>query len=252
MALSARTSAPSTRPAHVAPELGVHRIAAALLIAQFVLMFAALFILGGAINWPASLDEPASVNLPLILEQRVAVALGYSSYFISALLMAPIALLIYHLGRAERGSATLLVAAGFGVLASFAKLLGISRWLLMMPALAAAYVDPNADEATRAAITVSYDAFNNYAGGVGEVLGVAFLSGLWVLLLSVVQLRGSRLFPRWVGIFGLVTSALLLVAVIGAFGVELGPLLIIQGFAFQFWLLTLGIFLLRRPRAQQG
>jgi Domain of unknown function (DUF4386) len=233
----------------VRPALAASRVAGWMLIAQFVLQFAALFILGGAINWPASLDEPAAVNLPLIVEQASAVALGYSSYFLSALLLAPIALLVFFLGGEGRGRAALLVAAGFGVLASFAKLLGISRWLVMMPLLAQSYVDPGASEATRAAITVAYDAFNSYAGGVGELLGVALLSGLWTLLVSAVLLRGSSLAPRWMGAYGLLAAALLLAAVAAVYGVDLGPLLIIQGFAWQFWLLALGIFLLRRPRA---
>jgi hypothetical protein len=228
--------------------VGAARAAGLLLIAQFVLMFAAFFILGSAINWPASLDEPASVNLPLIVEQAGAVALGYTSYFVSALLLAPIALLLYSLLRDEHPRPTLLLAAGFGVIASFAKLLGIGRWLLMMPFLAQSYVDPAASPATRDAIVVTYDAFNNYAGGVGEVLGVALFSGLWTLLVSVSLLRGMRLAPRWMGYFGLVAAALLLVAVAGGYGLDLGPLLIVQGFAWQFWLLFLGIFLLRRAR----
>ncbi len=228
------------------PSFGIARVTAVMLIVQFVLMFAALFILGGAINWPASLDEPAAVILPLIVEQSAAVALGYSSYFVSALLLAPIALLLAYLGREGEGRATLLVAAGLGVLASFAKLLGISRWLVMMPLLGQAYVDPGASEATRAAISVTYDAFNNYAGGVGELVGVALLSGLWTLLVSGVLLRGGSLAPRWMGWFGLAAGALLLVGVAGAFGVDLGPILIIQGLAWQLWLLILGIFLLRR------
>lgn len=233
----------------VRPVITAERMAASLLIAQFVLMLVALFILGGAINWPASLDEPAAVNLPLILEQAGAVAFGYGSYFLSALLLAPIALLVYALGREDNGRTVLLVAAGLGVLASFAKLLGISRWLLVMPVMAQSYVDPAASDASRTAIAVAYDALNSYAGGVGELLGVSLLSGLWTLLVSVVLLRGSSLAPRWMGVYGLVAGALLLGSLPEVVGVDVGPLLIIQGFAWQLWLLALGIFLLRRPRA---
>jgi hypothetical protein len=247
MALNATIA--NTRGAAAPLARNARPFAACLLIAQFVLQLAALIILGAAINWPASLDEPASVNLPLIVAQAGPVALGYSSYFLSALMLAPIAVLVYALGREGAGRAALLVAAGFGVLASFAKLLGISRWLVMMPGLAQSYIDPAASEATRAAIAVAYDAFNSYAGGVGELLGVALLSGLWTLLVSVVILRGSSLAPRWMGVWGLIAGVLLLAAVPEVYGVDVGPILIIQGFAWQFWLLALGIFLLRRPRA---
>ena len=232
----------------VRPLIAVERLTAILLIAQFVLMLAALFILGAAINWPASLDEPAAVNLPLILEQAGAVTLGYGSYFLSSLLLAPIALLVYALGREGDGHVTLLVAAGLGVLASFAKLLGISRWLLVMPVLAQSYIDPAVSDATRAAITVAYDTLNSYSGGVGELLGVSLLSGLWTLLVSTVLLRGSTLAPRWMGVFGLVAGVLLLGSLPAVVGVDVGPIPLIQGFAWQFWLLALGIFFLRGPR----
>lgn len=225
----------------------IRRLTGLLLIAQFVAQFAALFILGSAINWPASLDEPAAVMLPLIAQQAGPVALGYSSYFLTNLLLAPIALLLYYLWREEHSKPALLLATGFGLLASLAKIIGMSRWLLMMPALAQAYIDPAASAGTREAIAVTYEALNNYGGGIGEVLGVALFGGLWTLLVSVALLRPNTIAPRWMGTFGLVAAALLLVAVIGTYGIDLGPVLIIQGLAWQFWLLALGIFLLRKP-----
>jgi hypothetical protein len=45
--------------------VSIYRQAAVFLIIEVVLIFAPLIILGAAINWPASLDEPANVNLPL-------------------------------------------------------------------------------------------------------------------------------------------------------------------------------------------
>jgi hypothetical protein len=225
--------------AQARPSVGVNRVTAALLLSQFVFQFAALFILGSAINWPASLDEPAAVTLPLILEQRNAVALGYTSYFLSALLLAPIAVLIAHLTAKGRGRALMLVAASIGVLASFAKLL---------PLLAQSYTAPGASEAVLAATTVTFDAFNAYAGGVGELLGVAFLSGLWTLGVSVTLLQDNRIAPRWMGVFGVIAAALLLVAVASAYGVDVGPILLVQGFAWQFWMLALAFFLFRQSR----
>lgn len=225
----------------------VFQVTGWLLIAQFILMYATVGILGSAINWPASLDEPAAAMLPLVLEQSGAVALGYSAYFASALLLAPIALLVYQFAQGG-GRAALLVATGFGVLASFAKLLGIARWLVLMPSLASAYADPQTSAASREAIVVVYDAFNAYAGGVGETLGVALLSGLWTALVSLAALRGAAPLPRWLGWSGLLAAALLVVAVAGAYGVDLGPILFVQGIVWQFWMLALAIVLLRaRP-----
>jgi hypothetical protein len=188
-------------------EQSAHRATSLLLVVQFILMYATLGILAPTINWPASLDEPASVMLPLLIEQRAAVAAGYTSYFVSALLLIPIALLLGHVLRAS-DSALLRVGTGLGVLAGLAKLLGIGRWLLLMPALATAYVDPQSSASTREAIAITFETFNAYAGGVGEALGVALLSGLWTALVSMALLRAPQ-FPRWLGIFGLIAAALL-------------------------------------------
>ena len=58
-----------------------------------------------------------------------------------------------------------------------------------MPFLAEAYVDPDAPYATRQTISIVYDAFNEYAGGVGELLGVTLTGALWIVLTSVALLR---------------------------------------------------------------
>ena len=71
-----------------------------LLVFEALLLFVPLIILGNAINWPASLDEPASVNLPLILEQFPAMFTGYSIYFVYSLLFWPwLSLSIRGLGK---------------------------------------------------------------------------------------------------------------------------------------------------------
>lgn len=241
--MSIKTVSSATVARRTSPDATTTRMTSLSLFVQFAFMIAALVILGNAINWPASLDLPAAEALPLIQAQSGAVALGYTSYFISALLLIPIALLMQHLLR-HTHSAVLLVGTGLGVLAGFAKLLGIGRWLLMMPGLAEIYTNPQASPATRDAVTVTFEAFNAYAGGIGEMLGVALLAGLWTLCVAVVLLRSTR-FPRWLGWLGIVAAMLLLVAVIGPYGVELGPLLIIQGVVWQIWLLALGALLLR-------
>lgn len=91
-----------------------------------MLIFAPLIILGAAINWPASLDEPASVNLPLILKQYGSMMTGYSIYLVYSLLFWPMA---YLTGRAivggDTANAIFRVATGFAVLSVLARELGI-------------------------------------------------------------------------------------------------------------------------------
>lgn len=242
-----RQSTITDRSATVTPT--EQRTTGILFLVQFAVFIVALVVLGSAINWPASLDEPASVALPLIREQAGAVALGYTSYFISALLLAPISLLLGRILR-DQQAALMTVAAGFGLLASFAKLLGISRWLVMMPSLANTYIDPQASAATRDATVVVYNAFNQYAGGVGEVLGVALFTGLWTGIVSVALLRqaSAQRLPRWLGFVGLIAAALVLVPLVEVYGLDPGPMLIVSGVVWQLWMIAMGTLLLVRAR----
>lgn len=213
----------------------------ALLLLQFATMWTAFFILAPSINWPASLGEPPSVILPLILDQSVAVFAGYLSYSIHALALIPLAILMRDTLRLDGAMARMVVA--FGVLAGLAKAFGIVRWLFLMPGLATAYTDPSATQETRAAIEVVYSAFNAYAGGVGELLGVGFFAGVWTIVISVALLRMGW---TWIGYAGFGAAALLLSTLLSVVGIESPILLTLSGIVWQFWTLALAITIWRQ------
>ncbi len=223
----------------------------ALLVLEPVLMYLAFFVLNSAINWPGSLGEPASVNLPLITEQRSAVTLGYSAYLLFQLLILPLSLMLYFVLK-ERGVASplLAVSAGFGVASAITGALGIVRWLFLMPFLADLYLDPSASQATREAVNVAYIAFNEYAGGVGELLGVSLTGAFWVGLVGVALLRSGR-FPRWLGALGLLAAALLLPGLLSVIGIDVGALFaVIGGNVRLVWMLALAVVLMRTSQAK--
>lgn len=234
-------AAPSTAGDTSRTSLSHSRLAALLLGGQFVAMWAAFFILAPSINWPASLDAPPEVILPLILEQSVPVFLGYLSYLVHALLLIPIAALmpsVLKMGSVMGGNALV-----FGILAGFAKALGITRWLFLMPALAMTFMAPEASQATRAAVGVVYEAFNSYAGGVGEILGVGLFAGVWTIYLSVALIRtGSRV----LGIAGIGAALLLFTTLLSVIGIESPILLTLSGILWQIWTFVLAIHLWRR------
>jgi hypothetical protein len=222
------------------PSLARRRTAALLLI-QFVTMWGAFFILAPAINWPASLDEPPAVILPLILDQSGAVFAGYLSYLIHALALIPLAILLRDALRLDGAMGRAVVT--LGVLAGFAKALGIVRWLFLMPGLAAAYTDPAATPATKDAIAVVYEAFNAYAGGIGELLGVGLFAGIWTIVISVAVLRQG-----WtvIGYAGLGAAVLLLSTLLSVAGIESPVMLTLSGILWQFWTLALAITIWRK------
>lgn len=216
------------------------RAAAMLLSAQFVCMWGAFFVLAPSIDWPASLDLPASEMLPLLLERLTAVFSGYSLYLAHAVLLIPAAVAL-HFALDLRG---LMggTATAFGALAGFAKMFGIVRWLFVMPALAAAWVAPETTDATRAAISVTFDALNAYAGGVGELIGVGLFAGIWTVLLSVALLRRGW---RATGLLGFVAAAGLFTTLPSVLGLENVILLTLSGIVWQFWTATLAVALWR-------
>lgn len=214
---------------------------AVLLIIEFLLIFPPLIILGSAINWPASLDEPASVNLPLILENFTAVITGYGIYLIYSLLFWPVA---YLTGRAIAGNEIdnnlFRVATGFAVLSVMARVLGIVRWLFAMPVLARLYTASNSTLEQKTYISIVYEMLNSYAGGVGELLGVSLFTVVWLTLISILIIRKAN-WPNWLGYFGFIASAALFLNLPEIIGINTGPMISISETLFHFWMLAAAI-----------
>ena len=222
---------------------GAGRVAAAALTIQFFLILATFVILSGAINWPASLDDPASVALPRLIEQAGPVMIGYGSYLIAALLLVPATAGLN--GRLGLTGAVAGLALALATLSAIAKAIGISRWLFAMPGLAQAYVAPGADQST---VALVYDTLNAYAGGIGEALGVGLVSGVWTLLFGVTVLKSPGLVAKGVGGLLIIGGLSLFLTIPAVFGVELGPVLTISNIVWQVSLLGLGLWSLTPAR----
>jgi hypothetical protein len=185
----------STAPSGTAPS----RLAlAGLLLLQPALFAVPMVVLGQAIGWPASLALPAAQALPLIHAHAGAVQLGYSAYLLVSLALLPLAFALrgWMIAKGQGGwqaDALAVLGAASGIL----KMLGIVRWLSVMPVLAAQHA--TADATGRAMLEVGFTAMNAYAGAVGELLGVQLTSGLWLLGIGLVLLRAGH---RWTGAWG--------------------------------------------------
>ena len=224
---------------------GLNRVTAAVLLIEAFLIFVPMYILGNAINWPASLGDPAADVLPRIVEHAAAVRNGYFVYLIYSILFWPLSVLTIRVVHGPGPLSPLLrIAAGFGVISALARTLGIIRWLFPMPALAAMYVDPNTSATTREAIVVAYVALNEYAGTIGEVLGVSLFAALWVALVAVAILRSPRL-PNWLGIFGFVAAAALASSVLELWGFDMGALITATVAVIHFWFMAAAVVFLR-------
>jgi Domain of unknown function (DUF4386) len=201
--------------------------------------------LGSAINWPKSLSDPASKILPVLLQNASAVRFGYLVYLVYSILFGVIALLVARALNDEKSDGIWLhVAGGFGIASMITRCLGIIRWLVAMPALAKLYTDSTISTATRESIAVAYRVLNDYAGSVGEMLGVSLFAGLWLAIVSL-RILQTKLLPKWVGFLGLVSATLLAVQLAKLFGVDLGAFISISVSVLQLWFLVMGIVLTR-------
>lgn len=214
-------------------------------ILQGLLIFIPTFVLGAAINWPDSLDYPASQLLPNLLEQETAVRFGYISYLIYSILFLVSIFLLTKLSAGKAMAGLFGVIIGFAIASTTARSIGIVRWLVPMPELAETWNSAATDQ-ERYAISVTYDSLNLFGGTVGEVLGVSIFAALSLLALSIAFLRDSGI-PKWIGVFGLVAVIALLATTTELMGFEPDSLVLVFGTTMiQLWFLAVGVWLLIR------
>lgn len=221
----------------------LQRLTGGLLILEGLLIFVPTIILGAAINWPQSLDQPASVNLPLILAQSGAVNAGYFAYLIYSILFFVVILLLARMvAGGETFNSVLKAAVGLAALSALARSIGIVRWLSAMPILARLYTEGSPE--TQATVAVVYDAINAYGGTIGEALGVGLFAGLAMFALVIAMWRTPTM-PKWLTLFALIAAVAVTLQTLALFGVDMGALITVLVAVLQFWFLAAGAYFVR-------
>jgi len=219
-------------------------------ILQGLLIFVPTFVLGAAINWPDSLDYPASQLLPELIEQEGAVRFGYIAYLIYSILFVVSMFMLTKLSSGKAMAAMFGIILAFAVASTTARSIGIVRWLVPMPQLAESWNSAATDQ-ERYAISVTYDSLNLFGGTVGEVLGVSIFAALSLLAISIAFLRDGL--PKWIGIFGLVSVAALLATTTELMGFEPDTFVLVFGTtAIQLWFLAVGLWLLVKAASSKN
>jgi hypothetical protein len=200
-------------------------------------------------DYPDILRRPTEEILARFREGGSSLILIWWAFTISGgLLIASVILLFRALGGGAPTAS--LFALVVGVLAGLVQVLGLLRWVYLVPALARAHADPGASDTTREAVAVTFRAFHQYLGvGLGEHLGY-LLTGAWTASVGAAVLRGHGI-ADWVGWLALPIGAGLIVASAEFLGPneERGwklagaavPLLYV---GWSFWLISLGIVLI--------
>jgi hypothetical protein len=223
--------------------------AGVLLIASAVWFNVWFTVLARRFDYPDILRQPTGEILDRFRAGGSSLVLIWWAFTVSGgLLVVSVVLLSRVLG--EDSPTASLLALVVGVLAGLVQVLGLLRWVYLVPALARAHADPDASDATRDAVAVTFRAFHQYLGvGVGEHLGY-LLTGAWTVLVGIAILGGDVV-GAWVGWVALPIGAGLVVASVEFLGPneERGwklagmaiPLLYV---IWSLWLIVLGLALI--------
>ncbi|MCZ8062431.1 DUF4386 family protein [Silanimonas sp.] len=234
-----------------APPRSLLLMAGLVLLVQGLSIFAPMAVLGGAIQWPDSLDFPPSQMLPLLREQLDAVRLGYGLYLGYSLLFLVTGVVTVRLAARPGPLGTLaLIAIGAAAASALARAIGILRWLTGSVVLADAHAAPGLSAEGRAAIETMQAALNAWGGAIGEALGVAAFAAIWAIAAGLVILRDRQL-PAWAGLAGLVAGILVALPALELFGIAPPVSIVLSTTGIQLWFMALGLLFLwralRRP-----
>jgi hypothetical protein len=204
-------------------------------------------LLGRRFEYPDILRRSTSEILERFRAGGSGLILLWWTFMLSGLLLIAGAVL---LGQVLGFGGIVPLATTIGVLAGLVQMLGLLRWVYVVPLFARAYADPTLGPEQREMHAALFRALHHYLGvGVGEHLGYLF-TGIWSVLIGIGVIQGSAL-PTWLGWPGVVIGAGLVVGSAeflgpneergwGLAGAAIPTLYI----AWSVWLLAMGIALI--------
>lgn len=223
-------------------------VAAGILLIVAPLWFNATFaLLGKRFDYPAILRRPATEILDRFRAGGSSLILMWWMFMLSGLLLIPAAVL---LGQALGFAGIVPLAVTVGVLAGLVQMLGLLRWVYLVPSLARMNADPALGSGDREATLAVFRAMHQYLGvGVGEHLGYLF-TGIWSILTGVAVI-GAESIPAWIGWAGIVVGAGLIIGSAEFLGPNeergwalAGTAIPILYVAWSLWLLAMGVALI--------
>ena len=224
-------------------------VGGAVLIASAIWFNLWFAVLARRFDYPDILRQPTEEILARFRDGGSSLILTWWAFMASGGLLVASAVLL-SLVLMPGAPALSAIAVVAGVLAGLVQVLGLLRWVYLVPALARTHGDPEASEATRAAVMVTFRAFHQYMGvGVGEHLGY-LLTGGWTGLVGIAILRGDAV-AAWLGWaalpigLGLIVISAQFLGPNEEFGWTLaGKVVPVLYVVWSLWLVALGIALI--------
>ena len=213
------------------------RLTAGLLIAGAAAVNLAFLGLGAVFDYPDVLNKPAADVLATFAANQLVISFWFLLLAAGAGLLAPIAIRVGRLGT----SAALRASVPVGVAAAAVQVIGLLRWPVLVPGLAARAGDQGAAE--------TFESANLWLGTVlGESFGYA-LTAAWTVLVAVglhrAVFRGS-LTGRVLAVTGMLSAALIAAGIVEPFDVPGAGLANFAGYVvWSGWLIAVAVVILR-------
>lgn len=190
---------------------------------------ASFALLGTAFGYPDVLADPPGDALAAFRAHQPAVMLGFGGLAAASALLAPVA---WGLGR-QAGSAARWIV-GLGIAAAVVQVIGLSRWLWLVPTLAWQATSPE----HVASASAAYESAGLWLGTVlGETFGY-LLTGAWTVAVVIAFRRDA---PAW-SLLGGLAAAAILTGVLVPLGVPGADLTNFVGYVvWSIWLVWLAI-----------
>ncbi len=225
------------------------RVTAGVFLILAPLWFNASFaLLGKRFDYPNILRKPAAEILDRFHAGGSTLVLLFWMFMLSGLLLIPVVVLF---GQVLGFTGIVPLAVVIGVLAGLVQMLGLLRWVYLVPLLARMNADAGLESGQRDSTLVVFRAMHQYLGvGVGEHLGYLF-TGIWSVLTGIAVAGGTVLVPAWMGWVGIVVGGGLIAGSAEFLGRDeddgwalAGAAIPILYVAWSLWLLGMGVALI--------
>ncbi|HEY6978050.1 MAG TPA: DUF4386 domain-containing protein [Chitinophagaceae bacterium] len=136
-----------------------------------------------------------------------------------------------------------------GVISGIVQIIGLLRWVFVVPVIANTYIGTT-DIATREAAIVSFKTIHQFVGVLlGEHIGQLFTI-IWTIMISIAFLK-LKFFPKWVSLLGIISSTIYFFAQMELFATVIPgfPTWDMAGFIgstlWLIWLIIIGVLFIK-------
>jgi len=214
-------------------------LAAAAMAGAASLAIAGFTALGSVFDYPKILKAPTEEILTSYRANQGAVTLWFLVLVVSAALLAPLGVLLGRIAGPPLGR----WIAGVGIAAATVQVIGLSRWVLLVPRVSDDALDPT----HTADAHHTFELLHTWLGkALGETVGYALTATFTVLVVMAVT---RTIAPRWMAAIGYVAAGLIATGVLIPLGLGTASITNFVGYvAWCLWLLGMAVALWRAPR----